>query len=354
MRIFAAALALFCAGFAAPERVDYTLRPEMIEGALQAVRVEISFRGDADGETRLELPSSWGGEEELWRGVDDLRIVRGATLADGDGPAARVLRHEPSARITLSYRIIQDGEGPPTARGRGRYRPVIQPGYFHVIGETALVVPDIDETSPARVRIIGLPRGWRSASDLQHGGLRLANVRASVIVGGDFRLLNAPNGHARIAIRGDWSFTDQQFAREVGDIIGAQRDFWGDDRQPYLVTVLQQQAATNNISVGGTGLSDAFAFFATPNAEAIMITRTLAHEGNHTWIPGQIGGFPQDEALERGSYWLAEGFTEFLTGRLLVRQGVWGPAEYAADMNSMLDAYAQSSANTAPNAAYCR
>jgi len=201
---------------------------------------------------------------------------------------------------------------------------VIQPGYFHLIGETALIIPTIDEASPTRVRVTGLPRGWRIASDLQHGGLRLANVRASVIVGGDFRVLNAPNGHARIAIRGEWSFSDQELAREVGEIIGAQRDFWGDDRRPYLVTVVQQQAAPNNISVGGTGLSDAFTFFATSNARAIMITRTLAHEGNHTWIPGQIGGFPRDETRERGAYWLSEGFTEFLTGRLLVRQGVWG------------------------------
>lgn len=349
MRIFAAALALLCAGFAAPARVDYTLRPEVGDGALQAVRVELVFRGDADGETLIELPGSWGGEEELWRGVDALRVVRGATLADGDGPATRVLQHAPNARVTLSYRIIQDGEGPPSARGRGRYRPVIQPGYFHLIGETALVVPDVDEASPTRVRVTGLPPGWRYASDLQHGGLRLANVRASVMVGGDFRILNAPNGHARIAIRGEWGFTDQQFAREVGEIIGAQRDFWGDDRQPYLVTVIQQQAAPNNISVGGTGLSDAFAFFATPNAAAISITRTLAHEGNHTWIPSQIGGFSEDEAQQRGAYWLSEGFTEFLTGRLLVRQGVWGPAEYAADINAMLDAYAQSNVNTAPN-----
>ncbi|GAM96673.1 Gll0821 protein [alpha proteobacterium U9-1i] len=350
MRVVAAALALFCAGFAAPDRVEYTLRPEMLDGAMRALGVSLTFTGDADGETVLELPSSWGGEEELWRGVDDLRAGDGASLGAGAGPQFRVLRYAPGARVSVSYRIIQDGEGPPVSQGRGRYRPVIQPRYFHLIGETALVVPDVDEGRPARVRVSGLPRGWRYASDLQHGGLAVANLRASVMVGGDFRVLNAPNGHARVAIRGAWSFTDRDFAREAGEIIGAQRAFWGDERQPFLVTVLQQEAAPGNRSVGGTGLSDAFAFFATPNADAGMITRTLAHEGNHTWIPGQIGGFPRDETLERGSYWLSEGFTEFFTGRLLVRQGVWGPAEFAADLNSMLDAYAQSSANTAPNA----
>jgi len=119
MRVLAATLALLCAGFAAPARVDYTLRPEMAEGALQAVRVELAFRGDADGETQIELPSSWGGEGELWRGIDDLRVVGGATLAEGDSPATRVLRHTPNARVTLSYRITK------TVRARQRRKGVV-------------------------------------------------------------------------------------------------------------------------------------------------------------------------------------------------------------------------------------
>ncbi len=365
MRVFAAALALFCASFAMsasaefPPRVDYVgrdrieyrLTPVIRDGVLEKVEVALEFSGDPSGETTIELPSEWGGETELWRGIEDLRGVSGVRVEETGDPTRRIVRgYTQDLPIRIRYDIIQDGEGPPTARGRGRYRPVVQPGYFHLLGHTALIVPQVDESRPVRVRVTGMPRGWRYASDLQHGGLRLGNVRASVMVGGDFRILNAPNGHARIAIRGEWGFSDQQFAREVGEIIGAQRDFWGDDRRPYLVTVLQQQQVASNMSVGGTGLSDAFAFFATPNAESILITRTLAHEGNHTWIPGEIGGLSPDETQERAAYWLSEGFTEFLTGRLLVRQGVWGPAEYAADINSMLDAYAQSPVSTAPNA----
>jgi predicted metalloprotease with PDZ domain len=55
------------------------------------------------------------------------------------------------------------------------------------------------------------------------------------------------------------------------------------------------------------------------------------------------------EENEAAHYWLSEGFTDFLTGRILVREGVWTPAQFAADLNEALAAYAQSPGRTAPN-----
>src|SRR5688572_6112502 len=96
----AAAAVLACVGFAAPGRVDYVLSPVIVDGAQTAVAVELTFRGDPDGETRLELPNEWGGQSELYRGISDL-VVSGATLADGESAAERVLRHDPGARIRV-------------------------------------------------------------------------------------------------------------------------------------------------------------------------------------------------------------------------------------------------------------
>src|SRR5690606_32963944 len=143
------------------------------------------------------------------------------------------------------------------------------------------------------------------------------------------------------------SFSDADFLAQASEIIGGQRRFWGDEAAPYLVTVLQLEGPENWISIGGTGLGDAFAFFATPNAEAFPITRTLAHEGQHSWIPAEIGGMPEED--EAADYWLSEGFTDFYTGRLLVRDGLWTPQQYADDLNQSLREYAQSPVRTAPN-----
>lgn len=349
MRSIAALFALIvCAGFAAPERIDYTLTPILENGALNAVQFDLNFRGEADGTTELSLPDSWGGQAELWRGVEALSVVSGAAMSAGDDPAVRSLTHRPNARIHVRYRVIQDWEGEPTAGPGNPYRPIVRPGYFHLIGSAALIEPSLDGASPVRIRARNMPRGWSFASDLEHGGLVLARIRPSITIGGDFRVLRGADSNLRVAIRGQWSFADADFTAQVNEIIAGQRRFFGDPSSPYLVTVVQLSAPDAGwLSIGGTGLDDAFAFFATPNAEARPIARTLAHEGLHTWIPGRIGGMSEEG--EASNYWLSEGFTDFFTGRVLVREGQWIPADFADDVNRMLREYAQSPVRTEPN-----
>ena len=349
LRPLGAALAvLFCTAQAPSQRIEYTLTPIMQNGALQALQVDLRFRGQGDGETELRLPDSWGGQNELWRGIEGLAIVSGAEMRHGDAVNLRVLSHAPNARIHVRYRVIQDWDGVPNAEQGNAYRPVIQPGYFHIIGDAALVTPGLHLATPVRVRKRGMPRGWSFASDLEHPGLALGRVWASVTVGGDYRIHRGVDRNIRVAIRGEWRFSDRSFVERVNEIITGHRRFWNDRSSPYLVTVTQIAAPDPGwLSIGGTGLDDAFAFFATPNAEAQPIARTLAHESFHTWIPGRIGGMP-DEG-EAGSYWFSEGFTDFYTGRMLVREGIWTPRDFAEDLNEMLNAYAQSPVRDAPN-----
>jgi predicted metalloprotease with PDZ domain len=339
---------LACVAFAAPTRVEYILTPLLEGGALTSVQVDLTFRGQRSGETPLELPSEWGGQRELWRGIVDLQVVSGATMSDGADAWHRVLHHRPDAAIHVRYRVIQDRQGDPQAEQGNAYRPVIRPTYFHLIGNAFIVEPGVDENLPARVRVSGLPRGWSFASDLEHPGLTLGHTQQSVTVGGDFRIVRGADPRIRVALRGRWSFSDADLAERVNTIIAGERAFWGDRSASYLVTVMQLSAPNANwLSIGGTGLEDAFAFFASPSVDLRQITRTLAHEGIHTWIPTQVGRMPDhDEATD---YWLSEGFTDFYTGRILVREGVWTPADYAADFNEMLSAYAQSSVRAEPN-----
>lgn len=339
---------IFCVGAAAPPRIDYELTPILQDGALQAVQIDLTFRGERDGSSDLRLPDSWGGQDELWRSIQALEIVSGATMRNGEEPNQRILTHRPNARIHVRYRIIQDWEGVPRAEIGNIYRAAIQPTYFHLIGNAVMVTPGgAAENSPVRLRVRDLPRGWTFASDLLHPNLTLENVWSSVIVAGDFRILRDPDSNVQLAIRGTWNFTDQQLLEQASSIIAEHRRFWNDPASPYLVTVLQLTGPEGWISVGGTGLDDAFAFFATPNGQENTIVRTLAHESLHTWIPIQIGGVPQDD--QPLQYWLSEGFTDFYTARMLVRGGLWTPQQYADDLNEGLQAYAQSPARTAPN-----
>jgi predicted metalloprotease with PDZ domain len=349
--VLAAAALMLCGAQApAPDAVEYELTPIVRSGALEAVQIDLRFRGEADGETPIRLPESWGGESELWRTIQGLRVVSGGALREGAGPTQRIVTHRPNARLHLRYRIVQDFEGAPSAEQGNTYRPVIQPDYFHLIGEAVFVSPEEgDLNGPLRVRIRNLPRGWTFASDLQHGPLTLDRLWSSVMVGGDFRIVERTDQNVRIAIRGDFAFTDEDFAGEVGNIISAHRRFFGDPASPYLITVIELVTPQPGWrSIGGTGLGDAFAFFATPNAEGMQITRILAHEGLHTWIPREIGGMPAEG--EAAHYWFSEGFTDFYTGRILVRDGLWTPQQFADELNQILQAYALSPARDYPNA----
>ncbi len=347
--IATAGAVFFCIGAAAPERLDYTLTPVVQDGALRSVQIDLSFRGEADGTSGLRLPDSWGGQNELWGGIEGLEVISGATIRDGEGPNRRILTHRPNARIHLRYRVIQDWDGAPRAEIGNVYRPTIQPTYFHLIGNAFMLTPEgPPNEARVRFRVRNLPRGWSYASDLEHADLRLDEVWSSVVAGGDFRILRDPRTNVRLAIRGAWSFSDAEFLSQAANILASERAFWGDEATPYLVTVLYLEGPEGWTSIGGTGLDDAFAFFATANAESGPIARTLAHESFHTWISGQVGNLPNDDqALQ---YWISEGFTEFYTARLMARGGQWTAEQYAADLNDVLRAYAQSPVHAATNA----
>ncbi|MGL4573808.1 MAG: hypothetical protein ACRCV9_03365 [Burkholderiaceae bacterium] len=332
--------------------VELRVQPVVKDGTFSALDVALRFNGAASGSTRVHLPNEWGGERELYKSVRDLR-AQGATIAPGDAPHVRVLTHAPNARITLRYRVVDDAQGPPDTNKGNDYRPKIAARYFHVLGNALVAQPlSIDGKSLARFELRGMPAWAKAASDLdhQHTGrvLTFDDLTESVLVGGDFRVIDAGGGK-RMAIRGQWQQSDAQWRSAFMQIAQSQRAYWGSKGEPYLVTVLPiAMQGPGSISIGGTGRSDAFAFFATPNAGLDRIVQVMAHEMMHTWVPRRIGGLPeQNEQLQ---YWLSEGFTDWASWRVLVRSGIWSPKDFAQAFNEALQDYENSPVKAAPNA----
>lgn len=352
--LFGLALA-WAAVAAADDAVRYTLTPVMAKGKLEALAIEVRFKGEADGETVLELPNEWGGKTELYQGVRDLGVDGPGVVVTSPGPAKRIVRHKPGAELRVRYRIVQYWPGVPSVTGSNEYRPVVQPMYFHVLGNAIFVRPESNDDAPASFALKRMPRNWSFASDLEHASmgrkLTLSDIIESVSVGGDFRVLK--RGLVRVAIRGKWSFADDEFIGRLQPIMASHHKFWGDPDEPYLVTVLPLEMQPGSQSSGGTGRSDAFAFFATDNVDSGALNWILAHEHLHTWIPRRIGSMPDSEngdvRTEARDYWLSEGFTNFFTTRLLVRDGMWSLEDFAGDLNTVLFEYGNSPVRTAPN-----
>ncbi len=349
-RLLAPLAALFLLAAAPPPPTELVVRPVVEAGAFKAMDVAVSFNGEMDGETALALPDDWGGAEALWKALRDLR-AQGAILLPGADAAHRVLRHAPGARVTVRYRVVEDADGPRDMSAGNDYRPLIRATYFQLLGNAIVALPEgASMRAPALFRIEGMPAGAAFASDLEHGGmgrsLTVLDLAESVMVGGDFRVLDAGGG-LRIAIRGDWPRDDAGWREKLSRIGAAERAYWGAREEPYLVTILPLSLGPDSTSIGGTGRNDGFAFFATTNVAPERFDGTLAHEMMHTWVPGRIGAMRETD--EQLTYWLSEGFTDWGSFRAMARAGLWTPAQFAAAFNERLEAYDLSPVRTAPN-----
>ncbi len=340
--------ALFPSGAAfAKASVALSYRPILQPGSdsFAAIEIELSFPGDSDGVTDVELPNDWGGTEGLYRQIEQIRLS-GARMEMGAALHERVLRHKPGVRITLRYRIRGVERPNQLAAGQvvNEYRPIINAGYFHLLGNAAVPkLGHLDENTPASFRIRGMPKGASFASDMEHAAagrpMTYGDLLESIAVGGDFRIVKA-GSNARLAIRGKFAERgDADWEAAFRKVAGSAAGYWESEPGPYLVTVLAfDPDHPGSTSVGGTGRSDAFAFFSTTNASPDTLDLVMAHEMNHSWMPQRVGGMAEGDG-QRESYWLSEGFTDFVTFRGLVRSGVWTPERFAEQMNRVLEEY---------------
>jgi predicted metalloprotease with PDZ domain len=349
--LLAAAALLLTAAKPPPEKpISYKMTPVLQPDGSRALELEMRFRGEADGETGLFLPSVWAGSSELWRHSTRLRIGGARSLAGTyDHP---LIRHRPGARLKVRYRIVSAYKADP-GFDYEKARPMVRPDWFFVHGETVFARSGGDER-PARFKWGKLPKGWTVASDLDHLGGKpttLANLINSVAIGGSHLhivrrdLRGAP---LRVAVLGEWGFTPDQLADTVTPIVAAEDSFWGDRSSPFLVAMAPLGDLPSGLSYTGTGRTDAFSIASTSAFELKQAVRFLAHEYMHSWVPIELGGMPEED--EARDYWFSEGFNDYLASKVLLRAGLWSLAEWAADKNETLLRYGTSPARTVKGA----
>ncbi len=309
--------------------------------------IQTSFRGSHSGRTMITLPSEWGGQTNLYSAIHNLSAKSsGKTKIDvTDEPNVKLVHHDSGDVVTVSYDLVQDFEG--LLNNAIRYRPVTDSEYFHWIGHTVWVLPKWDDEQKVNARFDwrGFPKEWALASSDSVKKSRytvrttLGELKRTINVGGDFRLVSQTVGGQPVhfAVRGTWSFRDEELARMAARVIDGQRRFWDDRSQKYyLITLVPIYEGPGAYSFGGTGLRDSFALFATPNATVERLRSLIAHEYFHNWNPVRLGRMPADEA---SLYWFSEGFTEYFCNELLRRDGVFTEDEYRSRVNELIREY---------------
>ena len=330
------------------------LKISVERGGGGSFNVAVTFRGESDGSTVLNLPNEWGGQAELFKLIQSLR-VQNASIAETDKSHVKTLAHDPNAEITVSYRVVQDFIGP--FRNAVRYRPVAAADHFHWIGNTVFILPAGEDSEKVAFELEwkNFPSAWTIANSFgvdqrrQKVETTLGELTAGLYVGGNYRVTRtqAAGKPVFVAIRDKWQFDDAELATMVSRVIGAQRAFWNDHSQSrYLVSLTAWDEGPNSSSFGGTGLTNAFALFATPNATIPGLRGLLSHEYSHNWIPMKMGQMPEPE---QSLYWFSEGFNEFYTYRQLLKAGIISRQEYVDTYNSHIREYYTLPTRSEPN-----
>jgi predicted metalloprotease with PDZ domain len=334
------------------EPIAYEVRLSGAPGAIEAFSVHMRFPGEEDGETYFRLPTRWAGERELWRGVAGLQ-ADGAGLSATDHPALFQLTHAPGADITVRYQIIQDWPGAPSALTQDNpHRPVVQDAYVHAFGQTVFAILTDEAGRPLDLDLsvsLATDPGLALFTDAVTARDR-RSLRQSVVVGGDFQsvIQETASGQVQVAWRGDEASVVARAAEDLAPLMTEIDAFWGGGYPSYLVTLLPIPGSPVASSVGGTGLGDAFAFFASEGAPPQRVASIARHEYLHSWIPGRFGGQARDGQNGVTEAWFTEGFTDFYTWRL----GAWTgrlDLDSAVDrLNTVLRNYATSPAAARP------
>ncbi|MEA3053721.1 MAG: hypothetical protein QOG72_2624 [Sphingomonadales bacterium] len=321
---------------AAPARdVEFTLTPELDSSGMRALRVEMRFSGDSDGETTLVLPDNPDLPETRYReGVAGLS-VSGASMASRSSRGA-VLSHRPHAPIEVTYRIVETAPGMP-------FTTQIRPTGFATVGE-AVFSRIQGRDGRVKVRWGMMPAGWALASDLRRplaeGRLSWDELLESTIVAGsDLSLVRqrVGQGELLIAMPDDADLDKSAFAALVGRIAAESNALWRDRGGNYLITL----ATLDFPGQAGLGRGSGYALYLPRKPDLQELHHTLAHEYLHTWIGRRFGG---------GKAWFREGFTEFYARRIDLRAQSYDVDQFIRGWNDALLRYARSDFRAQPDA----
>jgi predicted metalloprotease with PDZ domain len=325
-------------------RLTYSFEPVVIDGKL-TIHITLEFLGGRGGTAELELPSDWAGQTHLEGEVSNLRVLsRNAVLLDTAQPNVKTLRFYSNEAVTVSYDLVKDWQG---AFGHPKqFRAVLEPAFFEFTTQNALVHLKFKSSDVVSVHFDWqrLPADWtvetsfgdddrcQSFTGFWH------KVNEALFAGGDFRIHRVIVGGQPlvVAIRGKWSFTDEDAVVRIEKILAVERAFWHDNDFPYFLVTLAPFDSANGGSDGSAFTNSFWLFLPGQDNFSYDVEYMLAHESFHAWNPLKMG--PRREPAE-SEYWFTEGFTVYYSAVILLRSGLLSLPEYVEIANKRIRDY---------------
>lgn len=219
------------------------------------------------------------------------------------------------------------------------------PDYLELTGDNALVHPKfpVDAMMTVHFDWSKLPAGWVLATSFgtsSDSGERcqsysgsLSAVQQAVFAAGVFRIHHFRIGAqpAVLAIRDQWTFSDDEAIADIQKAVGVVRDFWHDHNFPYFLVTLKQ-FDNDSGSGDGSAFTNAFWLYLSRKDSISDQMQVLIHETFHIWDPRRMGSpsTPEDwKAIE----WFREGFVSYYGYLLALRAGFIQLPAYLESVN---------------------
>ncbi len=321
-----------------PLEVTYELEPKISKAPY--LKVELSFIGSQQGVTEIAYTHGFPFcNADLHKKISEIEVVQPNTAFQrSPDPNLVKISHPPHAKVTLRYRLEMDG-----TKDFERNRPLLNSEYFHFFG-CALAHPNMphNQKLDVHLRWQNLPKQWRVANsygvDLeeQNFSTEAAQLHESLFVGGKIRThkILIEDKPVYLTTRGKWVFSDQDIVRTAEKVIRSQRNFWNDYEVPYFFIALMPNGQPC-CKFGGSSLTNSFvAYLSEKDYNTKRFAYLLSHENFHYWNGFKI--LPESEGPQ---YWFTEGFTEYYSRLLNLRNGLTSLEEFIDDYNSLLYKY---------------
>ena len=333
-------------GAAPSTKLRYLFAPRVQDSQL-ILQVAVDMEGIESSGTELVLPSFWGDATRLARAVVNLKTESpGARIVDTADPSKKLLHGFTQGRARISYDLVKDWEG--ALRESVRHRAHLEPTYLEVNTSNALVHPKLEQSASVDCMFDWtLPPRWSIATSFGTGALHQRfrgawdTVENALFVAGDFRLHQSKMGKGSliIAVRGKWTFPDEEATSQIIKVIRLEREFWKDDDFPYYLVTLVPFGPGQSGS-GGGGFTNAFSLHTSPESSfSSGVLSLLTHEVFHTWNPYKLGRI---QSPAEGIYWFTEGFTTYYQDLLLWRAGLLSLEGYIQAINRIFRDYSLS------------
>lgn len=324
--------------------VTYRFQPEINSDSL-VLHVTMEFKVGADGTRTLQLPVQWAGE--TLHSLTNLQVVsKNAYLSDTKSSDLKVAHTSRNHSLIITYDLHRDWPG--RLVHPMQFHAVLMPTYFEFTGSNALIALRIDNSAreTANFDWQRLPGSWALATSFgdttsttgrcQSYTGTWREIHNGLYAAGDYRIHHFQIGRrpAVLAIRGSWTFTDDDAIKQIQKVVGLVRDFWHADNFPYFLVTVKPYDQDHGSS-DGSAFTNAFWMYLSRLDSLDGLLPQLAHESFHHWNPSRMGVQGSGADYE-DTKWFQEGFTEYYAQLLTYRAGEQSASKYLESINSDL------------------